>query len=191
MSGIKRLYTEIEQGEGAIKVSVLPNYDPELIINTIQARIQSIPRLPKNLEKIEVRPVLRNDDDGVSWVALHGPADALSLQRYGEHIRAELERISGVRQVRNYFETPYEIAIEVSAAKLHQYQLSLHDVTEAIHPASLDQSNGLVKTPAGELQLRVKGKAQAAASIGNVVLRTSPNGTRLRLGDVAVIRDGL
>jgi multidrug efflux pump subunit AcrB len=189
--GVKRLYTEIEQGKCNIKVSVLPDYDPDLIINTLQGRIQSIPRLPKNLEKIEVRPGRRNDDDGVIWVALHGPADPLSLQRYGEHIRADLERITGVRWVRNYYETPYEIAIEVSAAKLHQYQLSLHDVTEAIRRASLDQSNGLVKTPAGDLQLRVKGKAQDAASIGNLVLRTSPNGTRLRLGDVAVIRDGL
>ena len=73
-------------------------------------------------------------------MALHGPTDPLTLQRYGEHIRADIERIPGVRSVLNYNEIAYEIAIEVSSAKLHQYQLSLHDVTEAIHRASLDQS---------------------------------------------------
>jgi multidrug efflux pump subunit AcrB len=189
--GVKRLTTEIQQGSCNIKVSVLPDYNLEQVLNALQGRIQSISRLPKSLEKIEVKRAERNDDDGVIWVALHGSTDALSLQRYGEHIRVDLERIPGVRWVRNYYETPYEIAIEVSAAKLHQYQLSLHDVTEAIHRASLDQADGLVKTPAGELQLRVKGKALDATSIGNLVLRTSPDGTRLRLGDVAVIRDGL
>ncbi len=189
--GIKRLTTEIPQGECIIKVSVFPDADPERVLNTLQGRIQGIPRLPQNLEKIEVKRAEHDNDDGVIWVALHGPTDPLSLQRYGEHIRADLEKIPGVRKVRNYYETPYEIAIELSAAKLQQYQLTLHDVTEAIRRASLDQSNGLVKTPAGELQLRVKGKAQDVASIGNLLLRSSADGIRLQLADVAVIKDGL
>ena len=189
--GVKRLYTEIQQGSCNIKVSVLPDTDLEQILNALQGRVQGIPRLPKSLEKIEVKRVERNEDDGVIWVALHGPADPLTLQRYGEHIRADIERISGVRTVRNYNEVAYEIAIEVSSAKLHQYQLSLHDVSKAIRRASLDQSNGLVKTPAGELQLRVKGKTQDITRIANLVLRTAVDGTRLRLGDVAIIKDGL
>ncbi|MDP3330939.1 MAG: efflux RND transporter permease subunit [Methylococcaceae bacterium] len=189
--GIKRLVAEIAQSVCTLKVFVLPDYDPEQVLNTLQGRVQSIPRLPKNLEKIEVIQALQDNDDGVIWVALHGPTDALSLQRYGEHIRADLERIPGISLVRNYYETPYEISIEVSAAKLQQYQLSLHDVTEAMQRASLDQSNGLVKTPAGELQLRVKARAQDATSIGNLILRTAADGKRLHLNDVAVIKDGL
>ncbi len=189
--GVKGLYTEIQQGSCNMKVSVLPGYNLEQVLNTLQGRVQGIPRLPKNLEKIEVQLAQRDDDDGVIWVSLHGPTDPLSLQRYGEHIRADLERIPGVRWVRNYYETPYEIAIEVSPAKLQQYRLSLHDVTKAIHRASLEKSNGLVKTSAGELQLRVKGKAQDVTSISNLVLRTTADGTRLRLGDVAVIKDSL
>ena len=151
--GVKRLYTEIQQRLCNIKVSVLPDANLEQVLNALQGRIQGIPRLPKNLEKIEVKRAERNEDDGVIWVALHGPTDPLTLQRFGEHIRSDIERIPGVRSVRNYNEMAYEIAIEVSSAKLHQYKLSLHDVTEAIRHASLDQSNGLVKTPAGELQL--------------------------------------
>jgi multidrug efflux pump subunit AcrB len=122
--GVKRLYTEIQQGSCNIKVSVLPDTDLEQILNALQGRVQGIPRLPKSLEKIEVKRVERNEDEGVIWVALHGHADPLALQRYGEHIRADIERIPGVRTVHNYNEVAYEIAIEVSSAKLHQYQLS-------------------------------------------------------------------
>src|SRR5512137_1395902 len=60
-----------------------------------------------------------------------------------------------------------------------------------IRRGSLDQSNGLLKTPAGELKLRVKGKAQDVTSIGNLVLRTATDGARLLLRDVADIKDGL
>jgi len=191
MPGVKRLDSAIREGECTVGVSILPDYDQEQIINSLHGRIQNIPRLPKNLEKIDIQPATRNGDDGVIWVALHGPTDPLTLQRFGERFRADLEQIPGVLRVRNYGEIPYEIVIEVAAAKLNQYHLSLHDVTEAVRRASLDQSGGLVKTPSGELQLRVKGKAQDAASIGNLVLRTHADGTRLRLGEVAVIRDGL
>ncbi len=191
MAGVKRLSSLIQEGRCIVKVSVLPDYDLEQIISTLRGRIQNIARLPKNLEKIDIQPATRNDDDGVIWVALHGPTDPLTLQRFGERIRADLEQIPGVLRVRNYGEIAYEIAIEVSSAKLNQYHLSLHDVTEAVRRASLDQTGGLVKTPSGELQLRVKGKAQDALSIGKLVLRTHADGTRLRLGEVAVIRDGL
>ncbi|MFZ2406060.1 MAG: efflux RND transporter permease subunit, partial [Methylobacter sp.] len=191
MPGIKRLNSEIQEGRCTVKVTILPDYDQDQAINSLRGRIQNIPRLPKNLEKIDIQPATRDGDDGVIWVALHGPTDPFTLQRFGEHIRADLERIPGVLRVRNYGEIPYEIVIEVASAKLNQYRLSLHDVTEAVRRASLDQTGGLVKTPSGELQLRVKGKAQDALSIGNLVLRTHADGTRLRLGEVAVIRDGL
>ncbi|MEE7625759.1 efflux RND transporter permease subunit [Methylobacter sp. Wu8] len=191
MPGIKRQSSVILEGECTVKVWVLPDYDQDLVISSLRGRIQNIPRLPKNLEKIDVQPATRNGDDGVIWVALHGPTDPLTLQRFGERIRADLEQIPGVFRVINYGEIPYEIVIEVSSARLNQYHLSLHDVTEAVRRASLDQSGGLVKTPSGELQLRVKGKAKDASSIGDLVLRTHADGTRLRLGEVAVIRDGL
>ncbi|MGZ5581276.1 MAG: efflux RND transporter permease subunit [Methylobacter sp.] len=191
MPGVKRLNSAIRESECIVKVSVLPEYDQDQVINALRGRIQNIPRLPKNLEKIDVQPTVRNGDDGVIWVALHGPTDPLTLQHFGERFRADLEQIPGVLRVRNYGEIPYEIVIEVSSTRLNQYQLSLHDVAEAVRRASLDQTGGLVKTPSGELQLRVKGKAQDAAAISNLVLRTHADGTRLRLGEVAVVRDGL
>jgi len=63
--GVKRLYNEIERGTCSIRVSALPDTSVEQVLNIIQGRIQGIPRLPKNLEKIEVKRAEREDDDGV------------------------------------------------------------------------------------------------------------------------------
>jgi len=190
-AGVKRVDSQITEGQCLLNVSVLPEVDEEQMINTLRATIQSIPRLPKGIESITVQAATRADDSGVIWVALHGETNPLALQRYGETIKADLERIDGVRLVRNYNELAYEITIEVSAEKLHQYHLSLHDVTEAIHRASLNQSNGLVKTPAGELSLRIQAKAGDVESLNNIVLRTDANGAKLYLREVATIQDGL
>jgi multidrug efflux pump subunit AcrB len=189
--GVKRLNTEIWEGRCRVMVSILPNHDKEIMMSTLGGRVQAIQRLPKGLEKIEVQEASRANDDGVIWVALHGPTDPLPLKHLGDRIQEELAAIPGVTRALNYNDIPYEIAIEVPAEKLRQYRLSLHDIAEAVRRASLDLPGGLVKTPNGELLLRVKGKASDAAAIGALVLRTEPDGTRLRLDAVARIKDGL
>jgi len=188
--GVKRLNTEITQAECQIKASVQPDYDKEQVMNTLRSRVLAIQRLPKGLEKIEVRAATRDNDDGVIWVALHGATDALTLKRYGEQIQQQLAAIPGVTQVNNYGDIPYEIAVEVSSAKLHQYRLALSDVAAAMRRASIDLPAGVVKNPAGELMLKVNGKAADTSAVAALVLRTDTDGTRVLLGDVATIKDG-
>lgn len=191
LPGIKRLNSEIVEGECTIKLTALPTYDRDQVMNAARGRVQAIQRLPKGLEKIDVQPANRIGDDGVIWVALYGPTDPLTLRRLGDGIHAELSRIPGVTRAHNYYELPYEIAIEVSTEKLRQYGVSLKEVTETIRRASVDLPGGVMKNPAGELLLRVKGKAQDDVSVGNLVVSTRPDGSRVLLRDVAVIKDGL
>ncbi|SMF97580.1 Multidrug efflux pump subunit AcrB [Methylomagnum ishizawai] len=191
LPGVKRLNTEITEGECLVKVAILPDHDKPTVMGAVRGRVQAIPRLPPTLEKIEVREAVRDGDDGVIWVALHGPTDPLTLKQIGERVQGDLTRIPGVTRALNYNETAYEIAIEVASAKLRQYRLSLREVAEAVRRASLNLAGGLVKTPAGELLLRVNGQAVDGAAIAALVLRTGPEGSKVRLGDVATIRDGL
>jgi multidrug efflux pump subunit AcrB len=191
LAGIKRLKTEIIEGECTVKVAILPDYDRNQIMNTVQGRVQAIPRLPKGLERIEVLPGHRIGDDGVIWVAMHGPTDPLTLKRLSDRIQGDLSQIPGVTRAHNYYDLPYEIAIEVSSERLRQFRISLNEVTETIRRASVDLPGGVIKNPMGELLLRVKGKAQDNVAIGSLVVKTNSDGTRILLRDVAVIKDGL
>ena len=191
LSGIKQLKTAIIEGECLVKVMVLPSYDKNQVMNAVQGRVQAIQRLPKGLEKIEVLPGNRIGDDGVIWVALHGPTDALTLKRLSDRIQGDLSQLPGVTRAHNYYDLPYEIAIEVSSERLRQFRVSLNEVTETIRRASVDLPGGVIKNPMGELLLRVKGKAQDDVSVGNLVVRTNSDGSRVLLRDVAVIKDGL
>jgi multidrug efflux pump subunit AcrB len=191
LSGVKRLKTEIIEGECTVKVVILPDHDKNQVMNTIQGRVQAIPRLPKGLERIEVLPGHRIGDDGVIWVALHGPTDALTLKRLSDRIQGDLSQIPGVTRAHNYYDLPYELAIEVSSERLRQFRVSLNEVTETIRRASIDLPGGVIKNPMGELLLRVKGKAQDNVSVGNLVVKTNTDGSRVLLRDVAEIKDGL
>ncbi|SMF97464.1 Multidrug efflux pump subunit AcrB [Methylomagnum ishizawai] len=191
VSGIKRLVTTVFEGSCQIRVEVLPDHNREALMSAVQARVQSIPGLPRSLERIEVRESTRDDDNGVIWVALYGPVDPLALKRYGERIRADLAALPGVSKTVDYGRMAYEIAVLAQPDKLLQYGLSPRELAEAVRQSSLDLAGGAVRTPAGELLLRVKGRAERAEALGELVLRTRPDGGRVLLKDVAEVRDGL
>lgn len=191
LPGVKRLKGDITEGTCIVKVLILPNYDMNQVMSAVQGRVQTIQRLPKGLEKIEVRPATRIGDDGVIWVALHGPTDPHTLKRLSDRIQVDLSQIPGVTRAHNYYDRAYEIAIEVSSERLRQFRVSLNEVTETIRRASVDLPGGTMKNPMGDLLLRVKGRAQDNVSVGNLVVRTNVDGSRVLLRDVAVVKDGL
>lgn len=189
LAGIKRLYTEAREEQCQITVLVQQDYNPHDLTSALGTRTQAIPHLPKATEQIKVQEILE-DWDAIN-VMLYGPTDRLTLKRLGQRVRGDLLNIPGVVSLEDHTEVPYEIAIQVSAQRLRQYQLTLEEVAEAVRGASLDLLGGVVKSPIGELPLRAEEKAKDGNAIADVVLRTNPNGTRLRLGDIATIVDGL
>lgn len=191
LPGIKHLHGKIGGDTCTLEVELLPDRDREQMMALLRSRVQSIQRLPKQLEKIDVLPADRKDDDGVIWVALHGDTDAFSLQKFGDGIQQQLAAIPGVSRVRNYGEIGYEIGIEVAPKQLRKYRLTLSEVAQAIRKASVELPGGLVKNPEGELLLRVAGRAKDAAAVGDLVIKTLPDGSRLRLEQIATIKDGL
>lgn len=191
LPGIKHLHGEIRGDTCTLEVEILPDRDREQMMALLRSRVQSIRQLPKQLEKIDVLPAGRKDDDGVIWVALHGPADAFGLQQFGDRIQQQLAAIPGVGRVRNYGEIGYEIGIEVASERLREYRLTLDEVARAIRKASVELPGGLVKNPDGELLLRVHGQAKDAEAVSGLIVKTLPDGNRLRLDQIATVRDGL
>ncbi|MGZ0080203.1 efflux RND transporter permease subunit [Methylomonas sp. YC3] len=189
--GVKHLHSEIRGDDCKIDVEIFPDVSREQVMASVQSKVQGIAKLPKQLEKIQVLPADRNDDDGVIWVALHGNTDAFTLQSFGEHIQQQLASIPGVSKARNYGEMAYELAIEVTPDKLRQYQMTLDEVAQAVRKASVDLPGGLIKNPDGELLLRVNQRAKDADAVRNLIVKTLPDGNRVRLDQIANVKDGL
>ena len=189
--GVKHLHSEIRGDNCKIDVEILPEVAREQVMASVQSKVQGLAKLPKLLEKIQVLPADRNEDDGVIWVALHGNTDAFTLQNFGEQIQQQLAAIPGVSRARNYGEMAYELAIEVTPDKLRQYQMTLDEVAQAVRKASVDLPGGLIKNPDGELLLRVNQRAKDADAVGSLIVKTLPDGNRVRLDQIATIKDGL
>lgn len=191
LPGVKHLDTEVLEGECQVKVSVLSGHEREEVMSAVRSRIDALTHLPAAMEKIDIRETVRDGDDGVIWVALYGATEPLRLKALGDRIRAELSALPGVTQAVDYGRMNYEIGVEVRAASLRQYGLTLEQVAAAIRRASLDLAGGTVKTPSGDLLLHVQGSVRRGDAIGELVLLSLADGGVVRIRDVATVRDGL
>jgi len=105
-------------------------------------------------------------------------------------IQPRLERVPGVAAVRLGGVTEREIQVLVNLARLQGYGFSLNQVVQLLQAENLSISSGNVEEGNKELMVRATGEFKSIDEIRNLVL-TSPTGARVRLSDIAEVRDGI
>ena len=84
----------------------------------------------------------------------------------------------------------HQISIEVSETALRQYDLGLQDISDAVRRFSADIPAGTVESSQGDVLLRVQQKKYTGDEFEKIIIRTLPDGSLLKLGDIGTIIDG-
>ncbi len=188
LEGIDQLRTSANEGACAITVKVFSGEDPDDVLDEIKTRVDGIETLPEETEQPVIARVAQKRP--VADLALTGHADERTLKELAERLRDELAAKPEITQVEVSGVRDYEISIEVSEANLRRFGLSFDDVARAVRRSSLDLPGGTVKASDGDILLRTKGQAYRGLDFERLVLLTRPDGTRVRLADVATVIDG-
>ena len=150
-------------------------------------QIDTITTFPAQIE----RPLVMKQEFqmDVMWVSVNGDMDRKTRQELAQDIKDDIIALPDVNIAEIVGLRDYEIAVEVSELQLLEYGLSFDDISKAINNSSLDLPAGTIKSKGGYIQLRTEGQAYTGAEYANLVLRTNPDGTHLRLGDIATVKD--
>jgi len=191
--------TSQANGTGSITISFETGTDPDLAQVDVQNRLsRATPRLPPAVTQQGVRvdkarsnfllfTILSSDDP--NW-------DPVALGDYASrNVLPELQRIKGVGQAQ-LFGTEKAMRIWIDPAKLVGFNLSPADVNSAISQQNAQVASGTI----GDLPLAqgqqitatvvVAGQLATVEQFGNIVLRANPDGSTVRLKDVARIEIG-
>jgi Cu(I)/Ag(I) efflux system membrane protein CusA/SilA len=149
-------------------------------------------RLPQG-----VTPSLGPDASGVGWVyqyvvlgAQRTLAELRSIQDW--IVRYDLVTAKGVAEVASVggFEKQYQVVVD--PRKLQAYGIPLDRVSDAIRASNRDVGGRTIEMSETEYMIRGRGYLRNVQDIGNVVLKTDPDGsgTPVLLRDVARIELG-
>ena len=186
-------------GTGSITLSFQTGTNPDLAQVDVQNRIaRAAPRLPSTVTQQGVRvekartgfllfTILSSDDPAWDPVALGDFAS--------RNVLPELQRVPGVGQAQ-LFGTERAMRIWLDPAKLVAFNLSTAEVNAAIRAQNAQVSAGsmgdLPNIPGQGVAATVvvSGQLTSPEQFGNLVLRAKPDGSTVRLRDVARVELG-
>ncbi|RMF88096.1 MAG: efflux RND transporter permease subunit, partial [Nitrospirae bacterium] len=187
VEGVKEVASQASEGVATVTATVRQGADPDRVLADVKNAVDRITTLPEEAEEPLVSRVANRRQ--VISVVVYGDVDEHTLRQQVEAIRDDLLALPEITQADLEGVRPYEIAVEVPEAALRRHRLTLEEVAAAIRRASQDIPAGRVRNPRGEILLRTPERRETAAGYRDLVVATAPDGGRLRLGELAAVRD--
>ena len=188
VDGVKKVTSNAMEGLGTVNVELLLGADKDRALNDVKSAIDRITSFPEDVERPTVS-LVSNRQQVISLV-LYGDVDEATLRAVAENSRRDLLRDPRITYVELSGIRPLEISIEVPQAQLRKHRLTLDEIAARVRAASVELPGGGVKTSAGEVLLRTTERRDRGNQFANILLRSNPDGSQVRIRDVAVVKDG-
>ncbi len=210
LNGIREINSIATENMGVVTARVQNGYDLRDVMDDIKTRVDAIDNLAEEAEKPVLEELVISAQ--VLSIAVSGKTDERTIRRVAEDVRdglldfrtskpdfrtdpfgalvGAIQKETRVTKVQLAAVRPYEISIEVSERTLRQYGITIEEVADAVRRTSVDLPGGSVQTTAGEVVLRALGKPDDARQFEEVVVLTRPDGSSVKLREIATVIDG-
>ncbi|WP_420448897.1 efflux RND transporter permease subunit [Candidatus Palauibacter sp.] len=188
VGGLERVVATASAGLGLVIAEFEVGTDMSRAVNETRAMVDRIPTFPASAERPEVREVTSRQS--VLRLLVYGDVPERTLKELAYRIEEGISALPEVSLARTSGTRPYEVSIELPQSRLRSLGLTLEDVAQAVRQGSLELSAGRVSSPEEEFSVRTLGRNYDQGDFEDIVVLSQPDGTLVRLGDIATVRDG-
>ncbi len=175
--------------------------DPDMAVVNVQNQLQLVtPRLPEEVRRYGLTVKKSTGGPGILMISVNSPTgtyDNLYIANYASiYIKDELARIKGVGKVQVFGSTEYSMRIWLDANKMASLGVSTSEVSAAVEAQN-------TQTPAGDigvepmkdpqmikLTMRTRGRLEDPKEFEEIVVRSKPDGSQIKLKDIARVELG-
>ena len=188
IDGVKSVTGTASEGIGTVRVELQLGVDVASALDEVKGEVDQIQTFPVDAEEPDIREATNRQT--VMRVALYGDVSERSLKEAAYQIEDSLAALSAVSYVETSAVRQYQVQIDVPQDRLEALGLSLTDISRIVAQSSLDSPAGSIEAGDQQIRIRTVGQNYSQQDFEDIVLRTRPDGTILRLGDVATVNDG-
>lgn len=175
--------------------------DPDMAVVNVQNQLQLVtPRLPEEVRRYGLSVKKSTGGPGIMMISVNSPThtyDSLYIANYASiYIKDELARIKGVGKVSVFGSSDYSMRIWLDATKMANLGVSVSEVNTAIQSQN-------TQVPAGDLgvepmknkqmiklTMRTKGRLKEVSEFEDIIIRSKPDGSQIKLKDIARVELG-
>lgn len=188
VEGVDEINATAAEGLGVVSVELKLGTDLQKALDDIKSEVDQIQTFPVGADRPEVREL--SNRSSVIRLAVFGDATERTLKEIAYSTEDALSNLSEVSFVETSGVRPYEISIEVEQDRLRALGLTLGDIATTVRRGSLDLSAGSIETTDEQVRIRTLGQNYTQQDFEEIVVLAGPDGTVVRLGEIASIVDG-
>lgn len=199
VDGMIYMQSQNSAGQMQLSVSFEVGTDPEIDSINVSNRVQGVlSTLPQETQRLGVT-VQKQSGALVTILALVATSnryDDVAISNYAlRNVIDELKRVPGVSNAEFFGKKDYSMRVWLRPDKLAQFRLAATDVAAALNEQNQEFATGSVNGAPGDAGpftygMTARGRLSGPEAFGDVVLRAMPDGSALRLRDVARVELG-
>ncbi len=188
VDGVKEVTSVASEGVGRVTIELKRGTSVDRKLAEIETEVSRIDTFPDEAEEPIVNVV--SNRSRVLEILIAGDTDERTLKELANRAKDDLTQSRAISFVKVASVRDYEISIEVSRDTLRAYDLTLSDIATAVRRESLDLPGGSIETSDESILLRTMGQNYGQDDFENIVVLTNDNGSQLKLGQIAQVKDG-
>ena len=188
LDDVKAVKSVAAPGMASVRIQMDSRTDMAEALDDIESAVNRIQSFPASAERPQFREMTNRQS--MMRLIVYGDVPERSLKELAYQIEDDLTMLPSVSQVEVSGVRKYEISIEVPLHRLRALGLTLPDIANTIHRSSLELSAGSIDTRESQVRVRTLGQNYDQQDFEEIVLLSGSDGTVLRLGDIAEVRDG-
>jgi multidrug efflux pump len=188
-----------KDGSVTVTLTFAQGTDPNIAQVQVQNKLQlALPRLPQAVQQqgLRVAKAAKNILLAIAFVSTDDSMRSEDVADFvASHVQDPISRTAGVGDYQ-LFGAQYAMRIWLDSAKLNNYGLTPVDVSNAIRAQNVQVASGelggVPAVPGQELDATIVGPSylETPEQFGQILLRVEPNGSEVRLRDVARVSYG-
>lgn len=190
VSGLDRIEAQAREGLGTVAVIFTLEADFDQAAIEVREKVAGMRwRLPEGAEE----PIVQKLDIGATAIQVHAassprpPAEVREIVE--DHIAPALERLAGVARVEVVGGAEREVVVDLDPVALEAFGLSPLDVVRVLRAENADVPAGSYIAAARETSVRTLAAFGRVEDVRDAILAAGPDGRRVRVGDVATVRE--
>lgn len=187
VANVEEVRSEARENRGRVVVKMLEGGDVKQFVDDVKTEIDAIDDFPMEADEPVVQRLGRKHN--VVSIAVSGPMSLPHLKLYCEQLKDRLLKDPLITLVDVEGFSEHQIRIEVPAATLMQFGLSMSDITDVISRQSIDLPAGTVQTHDADILIRFADQRRKIYEFEDLIVASGKTGAEIRLGDIAHISD--
>lgn len=184
--GIYEINSVSSENSSRVTIEIEPSYDIDEALIEVKNAVDGISALPTAAE----RPIVAKTRTTTPAARLQvtGNVDLMTLKSYAQQVEEDFLASGYISQVSLSGYPALEISVEANEEDMRRYGFTFSELQTAISSNNQDVSGGQLRSEEEELLIRLRSRSSDPNKIGNIILRAEPDGSVIRIRDIANVK---